>query len=291
MTTNTGDKEKREPRWPCEVFRDCFDGAKDEKGQPKAVCTEDGYISEDAIFADEPLKGKRLGDCTPQERADFRIAFMREIELRGQCESDDTEQKLAKTTYKGEVFSHRQLWKAAGAMRDRAEAYESGSLYFNMTAMLLSRLTVEAYCNFVISVLDPATFEKEREEFRGGTDAKVQWVCEKAEFSLDHGARPYQTFKSLSKLRDRIVHAKPDVYEDEITHSADEESPFMQAGELERLVSPDQRARAFEDVESLCETIHEKVLSIANVEQKRRLESYALSGSLQRQTGSTSLVS
>jgi hypothetical protein len=60
---------------------------------------------------------------------------------------------MAKTRVEGEVFSHRVLWVTAKRMRDQAEAQPRGALYFDMATMLLARLTVEAYCNFLLQVL------------------------------------------------------------------------------------------------------------------------------------------
>src|SRR5689334_18363719 len=48
--------------------------------------------------------------------------------------------KMAKTTFEGEVFSHRLLWTAAKAMRARATAEKLGAQYFDMAAMLFARL-------------------------------------------------------------------------------------------------------------------------------------------------------
>jgi hypothetical protein len=196
---------------------------------------------------------------------------------------------MAQTSFEGEVFSHRQLWVAAKAMRDHAEAEKKGAMYFDMAAMLLARLTVEAYCNFLVDALDPETFMSEKQVFGSDTDKKVQWICEKVGFTLNRGQRPYQTVASLNGLRDRVVHAKPQIYAGEHQHADGTDPPFMQPGELEKLVSPDRRARALEDVEQFCESLHERVLAVATSEQKRRLEPRALSGSLQRETWSSRL--
>jgi len=198
--------------------------------------------------------------------------------------------KMAKTTFEGEVYSHRQLWTAARSMRARSDAEKKGSMYCDMVAMLLARLTVEAYCNFLIHVLDPDTFDKEREIFGSSTDRKLQWVCGRVGFALDRGRRPYQTVKSLDTLRNRMVHAKPEVYTGEDIHSVEEERPFMRPGELEKCVSPKLCTRALEDVDLLCEELHKQILASADIKQKLRLEPYALKGSLQRQVSSSKLA-
>lgn len=183
---------------------------------------------------------------------------------------------MAKTRVEGEVFSHRVLWVTAKRMRDQAEAQPRGAMYFDLAAMLLARLTVEAYCNFLLHVLYPATFAVERETFRSDIDAKVQWLGRQIGYPLDLGRRPYQTVKALTTFRDRIVHAKPEVYADEYEHPIDKEPPFMEPGELEDSVSPQARARALEDVSKLCEGMHQKAIAIADHKQRLRLQTMAL---------------
>ncbi len=195
-----------------------------------------------------------------------------------------------RTKYEVEVLSHRQLWKAARAMRDHSDAELVGSLDFDLPAMLLAYLTVEAYCNFVIHVLDPGTFARERKTFAGSLD-KIEWVAARGQVTLDWESRPLSTVRELGYLRNRIVHAKPDVFSGENMHD-DEERPFMEPGELEKLVSSANRARAFEDVEQFCESLHVGVLANvprAKYEQKLRLEPFALKGTTQRQTSATML--
>lgn len=197
---------------------------------------------------------------------------------------------MARTKVEGEVFSHRILWVTAKKMRDQAEAEARGSMYFDLTAMLLARLTVEAYCNFLLHVLYPATFAVERQTFRSDIDAKVQWLSREMGYPLELGRRPYQTVKALTTFRDRIVHAKPEVYADEYQHSIDEEPPFMEDGELVASVSPEARARAFEDVSELCEGMHQKAIAIADHRQKLRLQTFALEGVTQMQSTHTGLA-
>ncbi|MEX1995126.1 MAG: hypothetical protein WD929_10720 [Steroidobacteraceae bacterium] len=197
---------------------------------------------------------------------------------------------MAKTVYEGEVFPHRQLWLAARVMRQRSEADRDGALYLDMAAMLLARLTVEAYCNFAIHVLDVDTFDNERQIFGGSTDAKLQWICDRVGMPLDRGRRPFQTIHSLDELRDLMVHAKPEIFVGENLHPADEEPPFMRPGELERRATPALRDQALEDVEQICEQMHQRILGVSNREQVRRLHPYALTGTSQWQSRVTSLA-
>jgi hypothetical protein len=198
--------------------------------------------------------------------------------------------KMAKTRVEGEVFSHRVLWVTAKTMHDQAEAVPRGAMRFDMTAMLLARLTVEAYCNFLLDVLYPATFAIERETFGSDIDAKVQWLSRQIGYPLDTGVRPYQTVKALTPFRDRMVHAKPQVYTDEYEHPIDREPPFMEPGELEDSVSPAARARALADVSELCEGMHQKAIAVADHRQRLRLHTMALEGVTQMQSTHTGLA-
>ena len=49
----------------------------------------------------------------------------------------------------------------------------AGRLYFDLAAMLMARLTVEGYVNFLLDVLEPATFKNEKSLFGGNADAKI----------------------------------------------------------------------------------------------------------------------
>lgn len=197
---------------------------------------------------------------------------------------------MAKTRVEGEVFSHRLLWVTAKRMRNQAEAEPRGSMYFDMAAMLLARLTVEAYCNFLLHVLYPETFAIERQTFRSDIDAKVQWLSRQVGYSLELGRRPYQTVKALTTFRDRVVHAKPEVYTDEYEHPIDKEPPFMEPGELADSVSPEARSRALEDVSQLCEELHQKAITRADHKQRLRLQTMALEGVMQMQSTHTGLA-
>jgi hypothetical protein len=149
-----------------------------------------------------------------------------------------------RTVYSGEVFTHRVLWKTARVMKAHAVQHAEGRFYYSISAMLMARLTLEAYANFLLHVLYPRVYGEEKSRFGSSTDAKLGWIYKELGIPLDRGRRPYQTLPLLDKFRDRVVHGKPDVYAGEEHHAPEEEPSPMQMGELERAVTP-SAARAW----------------------------------------------
>jgi hypothetical protein len=196
----------------------------------------------------------------------------------------------ARTVYSGEVFTHRVLWKTAREMKEHAEAHADGRFFYSIAAMLIARLTLEAYANFLLHVLHPDAYQRERELFGSCTGAKLAWIHEQLGVTLDPGRRPYQTLRVMDKFRDRVVHGKPDVYAGEDHHAAERESSPMEMRELQRDVAPESLARAFEDVGAIAAQLHPDALRLADHEQKRRLEPFALDSSLQSQETLTTLL-
>jgi hypothetical protein len=197
---------------------------------------------------------------------------------------------VAKTKYEGEVFTHRVLWRAARLMKEQAEAQAEGSLYNRLSAMLIARLTVEAYANFLLERLEPELFADEKRRFGSNTDAKLDFLAKRCGVPLDWGRRPYQTLSALNELRDRLVHAKPELYSGEYEHPLGVEPREMEWGYLQEAIEPPLVARAFEDVAQIASQLHEAARRGADEDLRRRLEPAALTGSLQRQFNATTVV-
>lgn len=198
--------------------------------------------------------------------------------------------KRVRTEFQGEVFNHRLLWKCAKLMKERADSTGEGRFYNRLVAMLMARLTIEAYANFLLDVLAPEIFAEERGRFGSSLGAKLEFLHERCGLPLIKGCRPYQTVPALDRLRDQVVHAKPEVYRGAYEHSADVEAAPMNWGELQQAVEAQTCDRAFEDVPALVGALHAAASSIASAEQRRRLQPRALEGSLQHQVTATTLV-
>jgi hypothetical protein len=198
--------------------------------------------------------------------------------------------RVATTMFEGEVFNHRLLWRCARLMKDQADAQGKGSVYYRIAAMLMARLTVEAYANFLLDVLAPEVLAEERQRFGSSIDRKLTFIYERCGLVLDRGHRPYQTMPMLDRFRDGVVHARPEVYRGTYEHPAQEDAAPMRPGELPQAVEKANCDRALEDVSAIANALHAAAHGVANEDQQQRLEPRALEGTLQFQTISTTLA-
>jgi hypothetical protein len=120
-------------------------------------------------------------------------------------------------------------------------------------------LTYEAYLNFAGIRLDPDAWRNEREFFSKdpyrGTEGKLKRIEEKLRIEIDKGQRPYQSIKALERLRNYLVHGKPDIYAF-VTDLKDGEEPDMFPLQIYDLVTRERAERALEDTEEFIEYLH-----------------------------------
>ena len=93
-----------------------------------------------------------------------------------------TTPSIVRTEWEGEVLFHKDLWRAAVANAEHAESLEKGAFYFDLAALLLAACAVEGFANYLLSIVSPPTFEKERQLFSGegeltGTKGKLNWLA------------------------------------------------------------------------------------------------------------------
>ena len=171
--------------------------------------------------------------------------------------------KDAKTTIKGELFTHKFLWECCELncqAAERAKVEKIGPIYYELTAMLMAYLTYEAYINFLGDRVAPEAWQNEQvffnsDPYRGiaGKLKKISEVCHIQ--NLKKGERPYQTIIELCKLRNYLSHGKPDKYETEIEHP-NLNQPSLFHSNLYELVTPEKMKKALEDVKSFIDLLH-----------------------------------
>ncbi len=169
------------------------------------------------------------------------------------------------TSIEGETFPHRTLWICAKTLNKKARKEKKGSKYPDMAACLMAYLSYEAYLNILLSRLDQTVWENEREFFSKGkyrgTEGKLIWIAEFCgDFSWDRGSRPYQTIKKMSQLRNRMAHAKPSSFTEEIIHNDDDDINWWARDAFEE-VNQDFVSRVLDDFEIFMEYVHESVKS------------------------------
>jgi len=196
-----------------------------------------------------------------------------------------------RTENKGEAFPHRTLWTCAKSLFDKARSEPKGAKYPDMAACLMAYLAYESYLNLLLSRLDPAIWEKEREffstgEYRG-TEGKLQWISESCGgFSWNRGTRPYQTICRMRKLRNRMAHAKPFLYASLTEHAEENEPNWWPRGAYDD-VKPELVEVVMHDLEEFMEFVHERVKDRIN---DPWLEAGALKGTDSCSTSSTTIA-
>lgn len=97
-----------------------------------------------------------------------------------------------------------------------AKADERARLNHLMTSMVFAAFTLEAYLNHVGSIRIKFWPPLKR---KLGPRQKLEVITADLSFTPDMGTRPWQTFKSIFKLRDLLVHAQTETlpFEGEVT--------------------------------------------------------------------------
>lgn len=165
----------------------------------------------------------------------------------------------ARTFLEGEHFVHKELWKVVERQLEHAAANPTGSFYDNLAAITFASLFIEGYLNFVGQLLAPAFWKDERKHFsKVGFLGKLRKVLELADVHVDESARPFSTIRKLQRLRDRIVHARPEKITESVHHHPGA-LPDFQHAPLNALLTKQETERFVTDVRELAETIHASV--------------------------------
>ena len=195
---------------------------------------------------------------------------------------------IVTSTYNGEEYTHRVLWRTVQKQLEVARSSPVGSKYFHLTAMVLGYFVFEAYINYLGEALDKGTWANEREFFSKepyrGTEGKLKRILELFDLPYPNkNKRPFASVVQLGALRDEVVHAKPFRTEFTITHSVRSERPWAK-GWLENEVNETQAERTIADLDKFLEEIH--ALLVAKTENNE-LTLFALKGSTALGIGST----
>jgi hypothetical protein len=166
------------------------------------------------------------------------------------------------TSVEGENFNHRLLWFVVRRQLEHGETKPAGASHDHLVAMVFALHSMEAYLNFIGDRLAPDVWAREREYFakdpyRGfaGKVRKVLELVNLAEPPKDQ--RPYSTIWLLKNLRDQIAHPKTEHYSFTTAQSPDSDVRAFYVPPFQGLVTPENAAMAYEDVEKFANTIHE----------------------------------
>lgn len=159
-----------------------------------------------------------------------------------------------------ETYNHRIVWSAAQRNLQFVTPPNKDAKFFALASMLLSILAFEGYLNWLGSRIAPETWKDERRFFsRGGfrgTLGKYRFLVRRLKLPApDPSQGAFQTAKHLLKLRDAIVHPKPEAGKKRVKFKEGRFPPRYQS-KLEKEVSPDAATRARDHLEKLAEELH-----------------------------------
>ena len=120
--------------------------------------------------------------------------------------------------------------------------------------------SLEAYLNYLISLIAPEAYENEREFFSRrpyqGTLGKYIFLRRMLSMTTPNmGRRPHQTVKELQKLRDLAVHAKPERGE-RMVNVKKEHHPEEYIPRMGRAVTKGKADRALKDIKVIVNDLH-----------------------------------
>lgn len=154
-----------------------------------------------------------------------------------------------------QVNTYAGLGHAARCLRHTATNVQEGSFYTEMSSLIFSAFTLEAYMNHVGDRLFPFWEELDRLSY----SKKLKIITMHLGIKPDASKRPYQTIKSLFRFRNSIAHGRSQILtpDPKITDVEDDmrnhEGPKT---EWEEYCNIDNVNRAIEDVEQIITEIH-----------------------------------
>jgi len=166
-------------------------------------------------------------------------------------------ERIATST--AEYFIHQYHWLHAKELFELSTTKAGNPVVLDTTGLLSVAFAVEAHANWLLEAGCPTEYADERAFFNTepyrGTLGKLTFLAVRLEIPLDRGARSFQSLRSLSIWRDRMVHARVERLE--------RTEPFVDADnvrvpESELLTLPSQMKDTFlRDAEALADALQE----------------------------------
>jgi hypothetical protein len=106
----------------------------------------------------------------------------------------------------------RSLWVAAKRLLIDAEADSPPNTWRLLGPIVCAGAALEGFLNDLGSRIAPVEFGDERTFFSGpvyrGTFGKLKFLAERVDLTLDWGRRPFQSLRSLDRLRNALLHPR-----------------------------------------------------------------------------------
>jgi len=143
---------------------------------------------------------------------------------------------------------HASLWHTSWCLLEAGKANREGSYHQFLSSIVFTAFTLEAYLNHIGAKL----FASWDDIDKLSPEAKLKLICERLELPINQGNRPWQTVRTLIRVRNRLAHGRTVSLKDEYTetYDAEHEPPrpdFIQT-EWEAFSIQSNAERAREDV-------------------------------------------
>jgi hypothetical protein len=105
-----------------------------------------------------------------------------------------------------EIFPHSYLLTGSRHELEQGENALEGGTYNFLASILFTAFALEAYLNAVGS--EKITCWEEIERYKK-TEEKLRLLCKSENYKLSLGTPPFNSFKKIFELRNKIAHSKP----------------------------------------------------------------------------------
>ena len=125
--------------------------------------------------------------------------------------------KTPKVRITGVHYIDLQLWHTANYLLGIGVRRKKGKYHPLLAASVFAFFAFEAYLNEMGRWLDSEVWNREREFFARekyrGTLGKFKYLAEKTGYTYSSDTRPFQTVRSLAKVRDLLAHGRVEAFD------------------------------------------------------------------------------
>lgn len=154
------------------------------------------------------------------------------------------------------VYTFAYLRAAGWHALQEAKQKEEGRFYQCMTSQLFSAFCLEAYINHVGKAKLPYWEKLER---KLGPREKLEIISHEIGYKINFGERPFQSFESIFKLRNLLVHGRTEFIEEESEQILDEgEKPAISQAKWQSYINIDTAIKFSEDTKEMIDLLNTK---------------------------------
>lgn len=194
------------------------------------------------------------------------------------------------------IYPHEILWRSALQSLELIDTNESTREdRLSIQALLSGFLSFEGFINFLGLEVFPKIWGNERQFFsRGdyvGIEGKLAYLFEKLpDLELKKGEEPFQTFKKVKRVRDKLSHPKPYEYKKILEIESDDDHYPEFSTEWKEFEEKKKVQVALNRLKELAEILRSKAAEIQDDYYKDHLWHKAFEGPLGSTSGTTEVT-